>query len=319
MRPPARRFPAILILLLAFLAACGPSPVPSPTPTPWPTIPPTATPVPSPTPLPGITQTRAVDHMVLVYVPAGEFLMGSSEADVVDVLQSCADCQRDWFTDELPPHEVYVNAFWLDRTEVSNAQFAIFLSHRGNQVEGGVPWLDLASPQAQIEAVGDLFQPREGYAAHPVTGVSWYGATAYCRWVGGQLPSEAQWEYAARGPAGLIYPWGNQFECGWGNFADGCDDGYAASAPVGSFAQGASWCRALDLAGNAWEWVADWYARDYYSDSPDQNPQGADSGEDKVMRGGSWRSPSAFARTTVRNHIFPAYTFDEGFRCARAP
>lgn len=310
-----------IVSLIALLlpGGCGPGttiPAP-PTATAIPVSTPTATPAPTPTPEPGITQTRPIDGMVLVYVPAGDFRMGSSDADLVQVLQSCPDCQRAWFTDEQPAHEVQLTAFQIDRTEVTNAQFATFLSHRGNQVEGGVPWLDLEI--SAVEQAGALFQAEAGHEDHPVVGVSWYGAAAYCRWAGGRLPSEAEWAYAARGPAGAIYPWGDEFVCDGGNFAGestGCDDGYATTAPVGAFPAGASWCRALDMGGNVWEWVGDRYGADYYSQAPERDPRGPERGECRVLRGGAWNVGGWAGRGAHRSWNLPTdRSALVGFRC----
>ncbi len=120
--------------------------------------------------------------MVMVYVPGGTFQMGSDEDD----------------SNEQPVHTVTLDAFWIDQTEVTNAQFAAFLNDQGNQTERGVTWLELESDYSLIEQTGDEYQPKSSYADHPVLEVSWYGANAYCQWAGVQLPTEAQWEYAAR-------------------------------------------------------------------------------------------------------------------------
>ena len=141
----------------------------------------------------GVTSTRPDDDMVMVYVPAGEFEMGSTEGD----------------SHEQPVHTVVLDAFWIDRTEVMNAQFAHFLNEEGNQREGGVMWLDLDDEACLIASSGGEFEPKTGYGGHPVIEVSWYGAQAYCDWAGARLPTEAEWEYAARGPEASVYPWGD--------------------------------------------------------------------------------------------------------------
>ena len=251
----------------------------------------------------------------MVPVPAGPFPMGSGEGRL----------------DERPVHTVTVDAFAIDAREVTNADFADFLNDRGNREEGGETWLDVDDEDCLIKKRGAKFVPQAGLEDHPVIEVTWYGARAYCEWrgkmVGGllRLPTEAEWEKAASWDpatgAKRVYPWGDA----WDSSLVNADWPITATtelkphpAPVGSYAEGASPCGALHMAGNVWEWVADWYAGDYYSRSPSQNPQGPDAGEDKVVRGGSWRSPSDFARTTVRHHWYPDYTFDIGFRCARS-
>jgi serine/threonine-protein kinase len=239
----------------------------------------------------------------MMYVPAGEFPMGTA----------------DGFSDELPVHTVYVDGFWIDQTEITNEQFAAFLNEKGNQEEGGARWLNINSEDCLIEQVGGKYQPKSGYVKHPVIGVTWYGAARYCEWAGARLPTEAEWEYAARGPEGRVFPWGNEFDCKLCNsWAEGCD-GYARTSPVGAFPGGASWCGALDMLGNVWDWVADWYGADYYATSPSRNPTGPSSGMYRVMRGGSW---FAYPHPTnnprwYRNNDLPNLSYGYvGFRCA---
>ena len=149
------------------------------------------------------------------------------------------------------------------------------------EVTDGADWQHPQGPSSTLNGVED----------HPVVLVSWTDADAYCSWAGGTLPSEAQWEYAARGPDNLLYPWGKLFAVAGShaNFCDqncpldwkeeGIDDGFAQTAPVGSYEDGASWVGALDLAGNVWEWVNDWYGESYYNTSSQDNPSGPDSGD----------------------------------------
>jgi formylglycine-generating enzyme required for sulfatase activity len=255
--------------------------------------------------------------MVMVYVPRDTFAMGSDDDEVDYALQVCSegvgDCERATFEDEQPVHTVTLDDFWIDRTEVTNAQYR-------NCVEAGVceaPTLcDWGEPMYEDASKAD----------HPVVCVDWFNADAYCLWVGGRLPTEAEWEYAARGPGGYRYPWGDTFDCWRGNFDDetlldditvpggeGCD-GYEMTAPVGSFADGASWFGALDMSGNVWEWVNDWYGQ--YPSLPQTNPAGPDTGEAKVMRGGSWFAIRGDVRSMYRSVDEPFYTgHDAGFRC----
>jgi formylglycine-generating enzyme required for sulfatase activity len=283
----------------------------------------------------GDTWTRPADEMVMVYVPAGEFQMGSTESQSQAAVDQCVangfeqgDCE-DSLDDEKPAHTVSLDGFWIDKHEVTNAQFAAFLNEKGNQEEGGVTWLELGSDDCLIEESGGEFQPKSGYAYHPVVLVSWYGARAYAEWVGGQLPSEAEWGYAARGPEGQIYPWGNEFDGTRLNFCDvncaydwratGYDDGYEETAPVGSFPDGASWCGALDMAGNVWEWTRSLY--EVYPYEPDDGREDLEAGGRHVVRGGSFSFPVSNVRCAARGlryHPYYRFFFD-GFRVVVSP
>jgi formylglycine-generating enzyme required for sulfatase activity len=270
--------------------------------------------------------------MVMVYVPGGEFTMGSTDEEVDEALRLCneyqGDQERDFFYDEQPAHTVALDGFWLDKTEVTNEHLAAFLNEEGNQTEGEVTWLDLESEYCLIEHVGDEYRPKSGYADHPVVEVSWYGAAAYCQWAGARLLTEAEWEYAARGPEGFIFPWGDEFDGTRLNYCDASceldwadesfDDGYARTAPVGSYPEGASWCGALDLAGNVWEWTADWYGE--YPSGRQENPTGPSTGERRVVRGGEWGCYWYVALTAFRRGVQPDIRHIYfGFRCAASP
>jgi formylglycine-generating enzyme required for sulfatase activity len=243
--------------------------------------------------------------------------MGSDDGEVDYALRLCneyyGDCQREWFEDEQPQHTAYLDAFWIDKTEVTNAKYQ-------RCVEAGV---------CQVPTTCDWGEPTYGdvsKAEHPVVCVRWHDAKAYCEWAGARLPTEAEWEKAARGTGGQIHPWGNDFD---GSKLNSCDvncphewrdvsanDGYIYTAPVGSYPGGASPYGALDMAGNAWEWVADGYDPGYYNQSPTRNPPGPDSGEKRVLRGGSWYI--AGVRITDRHWFLPWHgNPDVGFRCAR--
>jgi formylglycine-generating enzyme required for sulfatase activity len=281
-------------------------------------------------PAPGYTWARPIDVMMMVYVPAGAFRMGSTDTEIDAVVTQCeemhgGDCARDWQQEESPAHSVALDSYWIDQAEVTNAQYAAFLNKQGNQVEGGVAWLELSDDDCLIELMGAQYRPRVGYADHPVTQVSWYGASAYCAWVGGRLPTEAEWEYAARGEHRYIYPWGDVFDGARANFCDiNCryshrqieyDDGWEETAPVGQFVAGASWCGALDMAGNVWEWIADWYGE--YPAEQQINPTGPSTGAYRVVRGGSYRSDPTHLRASDRPNGQPGDRSSfVGFRCA---
>lgn len=219
------------------------------------------------------------DGMVLVYVPAGEFLMGTVGG-------------RD---DEIPQHLVSLDAFWLDQTEVSNGMYA-----RCIQDGACTP---LAHPRVDMEE----------HPNFPVQGVAWQQAVAYCEWAGRRLPSEAEWEKAARGGDSRLYPWGNEVpNSELANFRKF----YGDVIDVGSLPAGASPYGALDLAGSVYEWVSDWYGADYYQQSPDQNPTGAETGIQRVLRGGAWNSGIDNLRSANRFWAFPGRNDFDGFRCA---
>jgi formylglycine-generating enzyme required for sulfatase activity len=287
--------------------------MPAATDTPTPTSTPQATPTPTATPI--VTRVREADRMVQVWVPEGSFEMGSEDGD------------PDADEHELPKHTVTLDGYWLDRTEVTNEQYAAFLNEVGNPTEDGMPWFDITTHPWRIRQHDNLYTAR-GYEDHPVAAVTWYGARAYCAWVGGRLPTEAEWEYAARGPEAHIYPWGNTFDgtrlnyCDrscpkdWGD-AEVFNDGYEMTAPVGSYPQGASWVGALDMAGNVSEWVNDGYSSDYYSVSPPRNPMGPGTIDVRVMRGGSWDCRTTSVRSAQRFYIRSNWEFNSaGFRCA---
>ncbi|MDI6694395.1 MAG: SUMF1/EgtB/PvdO family nonheme iron enzyme [Anaerolineales bacterium] len=281
-------------------------------------ISPTLTPLDTLESLPFITDEHGV-RMALI--PAGEFQMGGNADDsLAECRKFRSDCQRDWFTDEEPVHGVYLDAFYMDIYEVTNALFAEFLNARGNQKEGGATWLDAGDEDARIHRAGGRWQADAGYEDHPAVGVTWYGARAFCEWRGARLPTEAEWEKAARGGVtGANYPWGDEApvcEKGAQNGAQfGACDGETVA--VGSFA--ANGYGLFDMAGNVWEWVWDWYAADYYGGPRLPNPRGPDSGEGRVVRGGSWRLYGYNLRSAYRYSYPPSYFINSnGFRCARS-
>lgn len=244
------------------------------------------------------SEIREQDGMTVFFVPASDFNMGGSDLD------QHAD------GNELPTHLVYLDGYWIDETEVTNRQYNIC-------VEAGIC--------APSKYSGNELYNGEDY---PVVGVAWQDALDYCTWAGGRLATEAEWEYAAKGKEGLIYPWGNEYD---GNILNACDvncseswadpdidDGYQNSAPVGSYPEGASWVGALDMAGNVWEWVEDWCGE--YEEGYLDNPAGPNDGYCKIIRGGAWASPPAGLRTTYRiintSEINPGIRHPNiGFRC----
>ncbi len=280
------------------------TPAPSATPSLVPTITPTPTPLytPTETPFPSlITDAQGVE---MALIPAGTFQMGSLSG----------------YDDESPVHTVTLSqAFYMDIYEVTNARFAAFLNNAGNQTEGGDTWLEVTDDDVRIHQSDGSFQADEGYANRPVAEITWFGAQAYCNWRGGRLPSESEWEYAARGGLeGMDYPWGNETPvCTPGavngaQFAE-CSGG---TADVGSFAPNGYGL--YDMAGNLWEWTADWYwlyPRDAVTD-----PTGSASGQHRVLRGGSWYANPFDLRLTARGRGSVDYgDSTRGFRCVSLP
>lgn len=240
------------------------------------------------------------DGVEMALVPAGCFMMGRQNGE----------------TDERPVHEVcFEEPFWIDRYEVTNADYAAFLSATGNQNQGGETWLDADDGDAQIHGGDRKWVAESGYENHPAIEITWYGAAAFCEWHERRLPTEAEWEYAARGADELAYPWGNEFvsdNAVW----DGNSGGQ--SAVIGSTPGGVSWVGTLDLSGNVWEWVADWYGA--YSAVSQISPLGPNSGISRVARGGSWGDDNvAYLGTTLRLAGSPNNSdIFVGFRCARS-
>jgi formylglycine-generating enzyme required for sulfatase activity len=239
--------------------------------------------------------TPTDDGMVLV--PAGPFTMGS-EGKAID--EDAA---------ERPVHSVEVAAFRIDRNEVTTRQYCEFLNQtRATQDAQGRAYLGSA-PYLPIELKAGSWQPRAGREAFPMTNVTWYGATAYATWVGKRLPTEAEWEKAARGTDGRKFPWGNEMD--YGKMVFGQD----AIGPVGAKPAGASPYGCLDLAGNAWEWTSSAF-RPYPYVATDGR-EASDLPERRVPRGGSWTGEPHIAHAAYRFRPFPDFAHAYlGFRCA---
>ena len=221
--------------------------------------------------------------MDLVYIPEGEFLMGSAESDV------------DAASDEKPQHPVYLDAFWIDQTEVTNAMYM-------RCVDADICSLPII-PGDEITQ-----KPQQ-----PIQGLAWTQAAEYCQWVGRRLPTEAEWEKAARGTDARLYPWGNTPPTeDLANF-DFLSDGFT---DVGIFPAGTSPYGVMDMAGNVWEWTADWYDENYYANSPYENPTGPESGIIRSIRGGAWNTVPRAIRVTNRHWAYPYRDDIVGFRCA---
>jgi len=235
--------------------------------------------------------------MTLVCVPAGEFIQGSAED---------GPTAR---PNEKPQHKVYVDAFWIDRTEVTNAMFAACVAAKVCHERTISPYLwGVSLPN------GSSYYAESEYQDYPVIMLDSDEAQTYCQWQGGRLPYEAEWEKAARGSDDQLYPWGAEIDCKQANYL-GC---VGAPANVNSYPESVSQYGALNMAGNLWEWTADWYASDYYAHAPTQNPHGPETGQYRTLRGGGWRSLTYQLRVTERANGKPEHATDGeiGIRCA---
>ena len=249
--------------------------------------------------LPIQTITTPKDEAVMVYVPAGEFLMGTSDADIEYYKQIFPLRRITRFDNERPQRTVFVDAFYIDKYEVTNKQYKQFLTETGYKPKHYLDRLPYNVPNL------------------PAVVLEWEDAVAYTVWAGKRLPTEAEWEKAARGTDGRIWPWGNEWDGTKlsGNDGTGLKDGYKETAPVGQFPQGASPYGAHDMAGNLWEWVSDWYDPNYYRTSPSNiNPKGPESGDGHVLKGGGWAENLDFTRCANRLGGNPGSLL-RGFRC----
>ena len=269
------------------------------------------------------------DLMDMVLIPAGEFLMGSSEGEGA--------------YDEHPQHKVYLDAYYIDKYEVTNAQFKEFVEATGYVTDAerkgyGEVWNPKAGLDAMYDFAGVNWRSPNAWKSpkwelphpdvwkyylmyHPVVQVSWNDAKAYAVWAGKRLPTESEWEKAARGTDGRKYPWGNIFNLDIKGVTFHANIASDYLMPVDSFPTGISPYGVYNMTGNVQEWVADWYAIDYYARSPQNNPKGPDNGIARVLRGGSWRhQKSHHVLSTNRSYQVPDYSSNfVGFRCAVSP
>jgi formylglycine-generating enzyme required for sulfatase activity len=286
--------------------ASVPEPTEAPTPTPTETVPPLGFPGNLVTANDQWTPvTRELDGVPMALVPAGCFMMGSTPEQIDAAIQSCTRlagkevCPADVYNVEGPQHQVcFAAPFWIDVTEVTNARY-------GSSGKWG----------------GDDL-PRES--------VTWFEATAFCESRAARLPSEAEWEYAARGPDGWLYPWGNAFDGSSLNACDkdcayrwadrSVDDGYDFTAPVGSYSKGVSWVGALDMSGNVTEWTSSILKPYPYNPADGREASGGqDRSSRRVLRGGSWLGSQVDMRATFRNTAYPTTSGENiGFRCVRS-
>ena len=247
-----------------------------------------------------LSHLLAGDFDDMVLIPEGSFIMGNNMGGA----------------DEKPEHQVYLKAFFIDKFEVTNADYVAFLNAKGNRIEDGIPWVAMESEFSRIGRVEGRFVVDYGYEDHPVVMVTFNGALAYARWVKKRLPTEAEWEKAARG--GLTnspYPWGIGIDTTLANYARM----RMGTTPVGIFPP--NYYGIYDMAGNVSEMVSDLFNTNYYKKSPEKNPRGPDVGEFYIVRGGNWLSDDRALRVSDRgDKILPRTALPQtGFRCVKAP
>ena len=249
----------------------------------------------SATPVPQAAASSSTDQVEEILIPAGDFQMGCNRSNSAE---SCFDNER-------PQHTVYLDAYFIDKYEVTNARYKTCVDADACE-----------PPQAANSFTRAVYFGNPEFADYPVIQVTWFQASAFCAWEGKRLPTEAEWEKAARGTDGRIYPWGDQAPTQeLANF----DGNVGDTTPVGSYPAGASPYGVMDMAGNVWEWVNDWYENSYYSQSPSDNPQGPASGESRVLRGGSWNDIDDDVHSASRSFNLPAnWNLYGGFRCVRS-
>jgi formylglycine-generating enzyme required for sulfatase activity len=251
------------------------------------------------------TSSGDISPAPLVSVPEGWFIMGDDNGE----------------DDEKPAHRVWLDAYQIEKYEVSATQFAVFLNSV-KDLEKFIQYIEFNCSDCTVMYGNGRYFARQGYETRPANYVSWYGADAYCRYVGRRLPTEAEWEKAARGEDGRKYPWGNE-EPDNNHKLEVYDyenhiESWTDMKAVDSLSAGKSPYGAHHMAGNVWEWVADWYAMDYYKQNIIRNPKGASSGEYRLIKGSSWSLMASSLRSAPRNYHSPEARYSvNGCRCAK--
>ena len=242
----------------------------------------------------------------MIFIPEGSFTMGFK-----------IDNDHVWGDmDEEPVHQVTLSSYWIDKYEVTSSNFSKFLNENKNEAHR---FIEIA-PSVTVQFDDNVYQPRKGLENYPVNRVSWFGADAYCKWKEKRLPTEAEWEKAARGTDQRIFPWGNEFpDNSRVTFRRKFSEkGFQVMEPVEGMKNGISPFRIHQMAGNVWEWVSDWFDATAYQDENRIDPKGPESGISKVLRGGNWYYKAYYMRTTYRFNERPdIFKVWQGFRCAR--
>lgn len=241
------------------------------------------------------------DGAVMVYIPVGEFIMGTSDEQIDVLIGRFPGLRRSWFNSEKPQHTVYLDGYWIYKHEVTVAQYRQFCQETGHRM-----------PPTPFPSTGE--EKGVGWEDdHPIVNVNYNDAIAYSQWAGVELPTEAQWEKAGRGIDGRLWPWGSE----WDSSKCNSVDSVGKTTSVGRYPLGASPYGVMDMAGNVWEWCADWYDDNYYRKAPSHNPPGPARGTWRVLRGGSWRYVPSSVRVANRYRASPVSSSPSmGFRCS---
>jgi len=247
------------------------------------------------------------DGTVLVLIPAGPFLMGTREEDVSRLARE-HQWTEDWFEMEIPQREIDLDSYSISKFAITNDQFSKFLNETGKgEVESESYFF--VNDYSLIEMKDGKYNPRSGLGNLPVNNVSWKGAERYCKWAGLRLPTEAEWEKAARGSDGKEYPWGNEPPteelARFSQWVNWDKLKFRVMLPVDALPNGRSPYGLYHAAGNAWEWCSDWYDDEYYKTGPIKNPKGPESGLGRILRGGSWFTHPVKLRTACRYFMSP--------------
>lgn len=283
----------------------------------------------------------------MLLIPVGSFLMGSTQENIDKLLELDTNIEAKRLQNEIPQREVFMDAYFIDKYPVTNAEFKKFIESDGYTKkdfwsDDGWKYISKTN-HSESDDLKDIVKADNDC---PVTNITWYEAEAFAKWVGKRLPTEAEWEKAARGTDGRTYPWGNEFDKTMLNCSE---EEHKKATPVSQYSKGKGVYDCVDMVGNVWEWTTDWYDSKYFSSAPNKNPQGPDKAEEspyfgkpenvgisiydmdsstgseeltgcKVIRGGSWNGSGLIhVRCANRDYDEPTFKNDTiGFRCAKS-